>query len=169
MGGTSFSFKGFFYHYDYYNNKKFIKSKLWAVVSSLSVCSFVCVSFCLSVSVFVSLFVRVWRYVHVCVSINLGIDLGMSVYLSVHLSLCLSSVRCKLSIWWSVFLCICTSQFVSSLPIYRSVSIYNACLPVSLPAQYSVCLSYSVKSSLLLWENVSNIIFTNVKSSFLKP
>lgn len=166
--GHLFLFLRMLYHYDYYNNEKFIKYKLWAVVISLSVCLFICLCFFLFVSVFVSLFVSVCCYMCVyCWYICLFISLF---FLSIYLSVCLSSVACNFASWWSVFLCICTSQFVC-LSSHLS---NNAPFSVSVPARYCVCPSYSIKSALHFWESLilfsqmSNLVSWSPKTSLPK-
>ena len=94
-----------------------------------------------------------WVLTLVCLYICLSICLSVCHLLDV------SSLSDGQSFSASVLL-----SLLVSLPIYRSVSIYNACLPVSLPAQYSVCLSYSVKSPLLLRENVIKLLFSQMSN-----
>ena len=131
----------------------------------LSVCLSLCLSLCLLESGVMCMYVYllIWVLTLVCLYICLSICLSVCHLLDV------SSLSDGQSFSASVLL-----SLLVSLPIYRSVSIYNACLPVSLPAQYSVCLSYSVKSPLLLWENVilfsqmSNLVSWSPKTSLPK-
>ena len=116
-----------FYHYDYCNNEKFIKYKLWAVVISLSVCLFICLCFFLFVSVFVSLFVSVCCYMcvycwYICLFISLFVCL--SICLSVCHQLHVTSLPDGQSFSASVLL----SLFVSLL-IYRIMPLFpSVCL-----------------------------------------
>ena len=146
---------------------------MWAVVISLSVCLFICLCFFLFVSAFVSLFVSVCCYMCVyCWYICLFISLF--VCLSICLSVCHQlHVTSPLPDGQSFSASVLLSLFVSLL-IYRSVSIYNASFSVSVPAQYCVCPSYSIKSALHFWERLilfsqmSNLVSWSPKTSLPK-
>lgn len=135
----------------------------------LSVCSFVCLSLCLSLCLLESGVMCMYVYLLTWVLTLVCLYICLSICLSVCHLLDVSSLSDGQSFSASVLL-----SLLVSLPIYRSVSIYNACLPVTLPAQYSVCLSYSVKFPLLLRENVilfsqmSNLVSWSPKTSLSK-
>lgn len=142
---------------------------MWAVVLSLSVCLFICLCFFLSVCLSLCLSFCLLESGVMCMYVYLLTWVLTLVCLFICLSICLSVCHLldvsSLSDGQSFSASVLLSLLVS-LPIYRSVSIYNACLPVSLPAQYSVCLL--LRENVILFSQMSNLVSWSPKTSLPK-